>query len=67
MWIRKFTVRGTWGFPLDMLRYDGCWPSSGEDVVAIHRSIKEAGNPTEPHGVVAVTLTTATRTKAEAL
>jgi hypothetical protein len=27
-----FTVRGSGSFPLDMLRYDKCWPVSGESV-----------------------------------
>lgn len=64
MWLRKFTVRGTWGFPLDMLRYDGCWPSSGEDVAAIHQSIKGEDNPREPKEV---TLSTLARTKEQAM
>lgn len=28
----KFAVRGKGVFPLDMLRYDCCWPLRGEDV-----------------------------------
>lgn len=28
-------------FPLDMLRYDSCWPESTEDAVCIERSIRE--------------------------
>jgi hypothetical protein len=61
MWVRKFTVRGSWNFPLDMLRYDGCWPSRGEDVQAIYSSI------TGERGVQEVTLSTVTRTKQDAL
>jgi hypothetical protein len=26
-----FQVEGTWDFPLDMLRYDLCWPASQSD------------------------------------
>lgn len=29
------TVSGKGQFPLDMLRYDACWPSSGRDASAI--------------------------------
>ncbi len=29
--IRYFTVRGRGEFPLDMLRYDKCWPSQSTD------------------------------------
>lgn len=36
----KFRVRGHFQFPLDMLRYDQCWPvSESSDVPAIYRSI----------------------------
>lgn len=28
---KTFVVEGTGDFPFDMLRYDACWPSSGED------------------------------------
>ena len=27
-------------FPLDMLRYDACWPESGQDTVAIEKSLE---------------------------
>ncbi len=33
--LRHFTVRGRGEFPLDMLRYDCCWPRIGEDVMKI--------------------------------
>jgi hypothetical protein len=33
MKIKHFTVEGRGAFPLDMLRYDNCWPSTGQDVV----------------------------------
>ncbi len=29
--IRRFTVSGRGEFPLDMLRYDCCWPRTSED------------------------------------
>jgi hypothetical protein len=31
----RFTVEGTGTFPLDMLRYDCCWPVSQQDVAAM--------------------------------
>ena len=30
--VRRFTVTGTGRFPLDMLRYDSCWPARQDDV-----------------------------------
>lgn len=30
--IEEFVVLGRGPFPLDMLRYDQCWPASAEDV-----------------------------------
>lgn len=35
----RFTVRGGGAFPLDMLRYNSCWPARGVDVVALHRGM----------------------------
>lgn len=29
--VSRFYVRGRGHFPLDMLRYDECWPATGED------------------------------------
>lgn len=29
---RRFQVKGRYPFPLDMLRYDCCWPAETEDV-----------------------------------
>lgn len=34
-----FTVVGGLAFPLDMLRYDSCWPDANEDVQAMHDSL----------------------------
>jgi hypothetical protein len=28
----RYTVEGTGQFPVDMLRYDSCWPSTSKDV-----------------------------------
>ncbi len=43
MKVRRFLVEGRGYFPLDMLRYDQCWPCSSEDVLAMdvteHRRI----------------------------
>jgi hypothetical protein len=36
---RSFTVEGYTPFPLDMLRYDQCWPYSLEDAVLIAETI----------------------------
>ena len=35
LYYHRFTVEGSGHFPHDMLRYDGCWPSTGEDVVSM--------------------------------
>jgi len=32
MYTTQFTVKGRGRFPADMLRYDSCYPSTGEDV-----------------------------------
>lgn len=37
--LTTFTVKGRGRFPLDMLRYDCAWPSSGEDVAAMESSL----------------------------
>lgn len=34
-----FTVKGKGRFPIDMLRYDGCWPYSGQDAAAIEATM----------------------------
>lgn len=33
-----FTVTGSGAFPLDMLRYDECWPATADDATYIGRS-----------------------------
>lgn len=32
-----FTVEGCLQFPFDMLRYDSCWPYTGEDAAQLDR------------------------------
>ena len=34
-----FTVEGRGPFPLDMLRYDCCWPRTGNDVSLVSNSV----------------------------
>lgn len=38
-----FTVRGALAFPLDMLRYDACYPHSETDAHEIEGSIRNYG------------------------
>lgn len=38
MKIVKFTVKGSFRFPLDMLRYDQCWPAGPEDTARMEYS-----------------------------
>lgn len=35
MKITEFTVTGTGAFPVDMLRYDGCYPATTEDALSL--------------------------------
>jgi hypothetical protein len=37
-----FTVQGKMSFPLDMLRYDGCYPADSESLDWIHRKLSHA-------------------------
>ncbi len=39
MKMRTYTVRGRLPFPLDMLRYDSCWPDSAVDTTQIAESL----------------------------
>jgi hypothetical protein len=34
-WRHKFVVEGASSFPTDMLRYDHCWPATGDDASLI--------------------------------
>lgn len=52
--LRHFTVTGSGQFPMDMLRYDNCWPYTSEDAVnmtehgrrSIHLVTRYRGAPT---------------------
>ena len=37
MWVGEFTASGSYPFPFDMLRYDGCFPSASEDATTLFR------------------------------
>lgn len=50
---KKFTVEGSGPFPVDMLRYDACWPESERKSSWIESSIRH-----ETSGVVGVELLT---------
>lgn len=39
--MHRFKVVGCGQFPIDMLRYDGCWPSTQQDASAIERSFRK--------------------------
>lgn len=34
----RFTVEGSGSFPIDMLRYDACWPATQADVSTVESS-----------------------------
>lgn len=38
---KQFTVQGRGLFPMDMLRYDACWPATGTDVELISVTIAD--------------------------
>lgn len=40
-WRTIFTVSGGTRFPIDMLRYECCYPVTGEDATAIENSLSE--------------------------
>ena len=40
MVVDNFTVEGKVGFPIDMLRYDRCWPATQNDAAAIDRVLQ---------------------------
>ena len=48
----SFTVEGSYPFPLDMLRYDSCWPATSVDARAIEESVALEGS----RGAVTVNL-----------
>lgn len=37
----RYKVRGSLPFPIDMLRYDACWPASESDSYAIYSSVAQ--------------------------
>jgi hypothetical protein len=43
MTTKKFTVRGVWPFPFDMLRFDSCWPYSSADAAKIEAMYRRDG------------------------
>lgn len=58
-------VKGSGNFPVDMLRYDGCYPHRSEDAIEIGISIgvREAKRPGEGYSVQ---VSRQRKTKAEA-
>ena len=42
MKLHEFTVTGSLAFPIDMLRYDRCWPESGADAAEIEASLSRS-------------------------
>lgn len=38
--LKGFKVTGRGQFPLDMLRYDGCWPARPEDVELMRGDVR---------------------------
>jgi hypothetical protein len=45
----RFTVQGVQSFPLDMLRYDGCYPATPEGVEAIAASLSNDSRYEDGH------------------
>lgn len=43
----EFVVKGSLPFPMDMLRYDACWPARTEDALAIVASMDPMSGPVE--------------------
>jgi hypothetical protein len=44
MFVHKITVTGDFHFPIDMLRYDQCFPDSESDSGRIHRTLQLGGS-----------------------
>ena len=44
----EYHVTGTGTFPFDMLRFDGCWPATGEDAAEIYNTIESNIEDTRP-------------------
>jgi hypothetical protein len=49
----RFVVKGRGRFPVDMLRYDACWPASSEDATKITRLISD---PEDTENEIALTV-----------
>lgn len=53
----EFTVEGIWDFPIDMLRYDMCWPEhETSDSVNIAESFRPSRKKSEPTRICLVGL-----------
>lgn len=52
-----FTVRGSYPFPLDMLRYDSCIPATEADAALMHEAVLGDG-PGDPLRVMEISLVT---------
>jgi len=44
-YIHEFIVEGTGHFPTDMLRYDGCYPATQEDVTKLDWEVHDGLKP----------------------
>lgn len=51
VYLIRFTVQGRSEFPLDMLRYDHCWPVDSNDASEIGRAMREGYAVKEPISV----------------
>ena len=40
----RFNVHGAAAFPIDMLRYDGCYPASGKDSARLEDSLRRSSS-----------------------
>lgn len=65
MFIHHFSVQGRGAFPLDMLRYDGCYPRSSEDVDGISLTVHNAREEYSKPRYVRLTRLGATKSDAE--
>lgn len=43
-WESTFTVEGATAFPLDMLRFDECWPVTPDDAALIEQTLRHENN-----------------------
>ncbi len=47
--VKQFTVEGMGTFPIDMLRYDRCWPRTGADAAMVQEEHRTAGGRATRH------------------